>query len=139
MSLLSFQQLMLPTLALLCQRFDEVHVSRVEEELVKALKISADELSRLVPSGQQSIFANRLNWARCYLLKAGLIESTRRGYIRGTERARDLLAGGVRELDVNMLARYPEFLAWRDRVSVEDSGVDQETRERPEERISASF
>jgi restriction system protein len=38
-----------------------------------------------------------------------------------------------------MLARYPEFLAWRDRVSIEDSGVDQEARGRPEERISTSF
>jgi restriction system protein len=139
MSLPSFQQLMLPTLALLCQRFDEMHVSRVEEELVKALKISAEELTRLVPSRQQSIFANRLNWARCYLLKAGLIESTRRGYIRGTERARDLIEEGVRELDVNMLARYPEFTAWRDRVPGEEIKVDAETAEKPEERISASF
>jgi len=139
MSLLSFQHLMLPTLVVVCQRFDEMHVSRVEEELVKALRIAPEELSRLVPSRQQSIFANRLNWARCYLLKAGLIESTRRGYIRGTERARDLLAEGLKEIDVNMLARYPEFLAWRDRVAVEEPGADPDVPERPEERITNSF
>ena len=139
MSLPSFQQLMFPILVLACQRLDEVHVSRIEEELAKTLRVSGEELGRLVPSGQQTIFANRLNWARCYLLKAGLIESTRRGYIRGAERGRDLLGEGVREIDVNTLARYPEFQAWRDRLAIEAPSADPEAPERPEERISASF
>ena len=39
MSLPNFQQLMLPTLHYLCQRFDDVHISRLEEDLGKALKL----------------------------------------------------------------------------------------------------
>ncbi|HXT06367.1 MAG TPA: restriction endonuclease [Roseiarcus sp.] len=139
MSLPSFQQLMLPTLGVVCQRYEEIHVSRIEEELAKALRVPAEELSRLVPSGQQTIFANRLNWARCYLVKAGLVEPTRRGYVRATERARALLAEGVNELDVNMLARYPEFMAWRDRYPVAGPAAECDFPERPEERISASY
>ena len=139
MSLPSFQQLMLPTLSVVCQRYEELHVSRIEEELAKALRVPAEELSRLVPSGQQTIFANRLNWARCYLVKAGLVEPTRRGYVRATERARALLAEGVNELDVNMLARYPEFMAWRDRYPVAGPAEECDFPERPEERISASY
>jgi len=139
MSLPSFQQLMLPALAVVCQKLEEIHVSRIEEELVRALKISEEDLSRLVPSGQQTIFANRLTWARCYLVKAGLVEPTRRGYVRGTERARSLMAEGVTELDVNMLARYPEFVAWRDRYPVGGPAAECDFPEKPEERISASY
>jgi restriction system protein len=89
MGLPSFQQLMLPQLNYVCQRFDDIHISRIEEELAKALKLSAEDVARILPSGQQSVFANRLNWARSYLLKACLIDSPRRGYCRGTERARN--------------------------------------------------
>jgi restriction system protein len=139
MPLPTFQQLMLPTLAVVCQRLEELHVSRIEEELVKTLKITAEDLSRLAPSGQQSIFANRLAWARCYLTKAGLVEATRRGYVRGAERGRALLAEGLTELDVETLSRYPEFLAWKDRYPAGGPAAECDFPERPEQRISASF
>ncbi len=74
MGLPSFQQLMLPTLQYVCQRFDDVHISKVEEEIAKALKLSSEDLARILPSGQQSVYANRLNWARSYLSKAHLLE-----------------------------------------------------------------
>jgi restriction system protein len=139
MPLPNFQQLMLPVLGLVCQRLEEVHVSRIEQELVKSLKISAEELSRLVPSGQQSIFANRLNWARCYLVKAALLEPTRRGYVRGTERGRALLGERVIEIDVNLLGRYPEFVNWRDRYPAGGPAAACDVPEKPEERISSSY
>ncbi len=139
MSLPSFQQLMLPTLAVVCQRLEEVHVSRIEEDLVKTLKITAEDLSHIAPSGQQPLFANRLAWARCYLTKAGLVESTRRGYVRGTERARELLAEGVPEIDVETLSRYPEFIAWKDRYPAGGPAAECDAPERPEQRISTSF
>ena len=99
MSLPSFQQLMLPTLAVVCHKQEEMPVSRIEEELAFQLKISRDQLKQRVPSGEQSLFANRLNWARCYLTKAGLVEPTRRGYVRGTERGKALLAEGLKDVD----------------------------------------
>ena len=103
------------------------------------LRLPEEELERLVPSGQQTMFANRLNWARCYLVKAGLVEPTRRGYVRGTERGRSLLGEGVGELDINLLARYPEFLAWRDRYPVVGPAEEYDIPEKPEERISSSY
>jgi restriction system protein len=139
MTLPTFQQLMLPVLAHVCQRFEEVHVSRIEEELTKSLKISQEDLSRLVPSGQQTVFANRLNWARCYLVKAALLEPTRRGYVRGTERGRALVNEGVRQIDVDLLGRYPEFNAWRDRYPAGGPAEECDIPEKPEERISSSY
>jgi restriction system protein len=139
MSLPSFQQLMLPTLAVVCHKLDEMPISRVEEELVFLLKVPREELQRTIPSGQQSLFANRLNWARCYLTKAGLIEATRRGYVRGTERGRALIAEGLREIDVETLDRFPEFAAWRDRYPAIGPAEACDVPEKPEERISSSY
>ena len=139
MSLPSFQQLMLPTLALLCQKLEEMPVSRIEDELIRLLKIPLEEQRDMVPSGQQSTFANRLNWARCYLTKAGLVEATRRGFVRGTERGKALLAEGLRDLDLATLGRFPEFNAWRDRYPAVGPAEACDLPEKPEERISSSF
>src|SRR3954452_10867108 len=98
MTLPSFQQLMRPTLVVVCQKLEELPISRIECELVRQLRITSEDLSRLVPSGQQSIFATRLTWARCYLVKAGLIEPIRRGFVRATERGIALLAGGILDI-----------------------------------------
>jgi restriction system protein len=138
MGLPSFQQLMLPTLHYLCQRFEDVHISRLEEDLAKALKLTPADLARVLPSGQQSVFANRLNWARSYLAKAQLVEMPRRGFWRATDRAGDLLAGGVMEIDLSVLNRYPEFVAWRERQNPRDQAPFLETKESPEEQIAAN-
>ncbi|HEY3622011.1 MAG TPA: winged helix-turn-helix domain-containing protein [Roseiarcus sp.] len=66
----SFQQLMLPALQTIGQRYDEISISGLEDEVSKALRISADERQLRLPSGNQTLFANRLNWARSYLSKA---------------------------------------------------------------------
>ena len=96
----SFQQLMLPALQTIGQRHDEISISGLEDEVSKALKLSVDERQLRLPSGNQTLFANRLNWARSYLSKAGLIELPRRGYCRATDRGRELLAEGVSEIDL---------------------------------------
>ena len=138
MSLPNFQQLMLPTLHYLCQRFDDVHISRLEEDLGKALKLTAEDLARILPSGQQSVFANRLAWARAYLSKACLVESPRRGYCRATERAGELLAEGVKEIDLSILTRYPEFVRWRERQNPLDRQPQLEAKDSPEEQIAST-
>src|ERR1700722_18756490 len=95
MALPSFQQLMLPVLQCACQRLEEMAVGKLEDDVARLLNLSADELARILPSSQRTVISNRLNWARAYLGNAALLESPRRGYIRGTERARALLAEGV--------------------------------------------
>ena len=92
MSLPSFQQLMLPTLSVVSQTFEETPLSRIEERVAREMNLSAEERGGLAPNGQQTPFANRLAWARCYLVKAGLVEPTRRGYVRATPRGREAVA-----------------------------------------------
>ena len=67
---------MLPVLQALGHRYEEIDVAALEEQVSRTLRISVDERGRKQPSGNQTVFANRLNWARSYLAKARLIEST---------------------------------------------------------------
>ncbi len=135
----SFPQLMLPVLQLLGHRFEEISVGALEDELVRTLRISSEERARMLPSGAQTVLANRLNWARAYLSRAGLIELPRRGHCRVTERGRQLLAEGLSEIDVGVLERYPEFVAWRTQQKAEEPAGQTQPSESPEEIIASSF
>lgn len=139
MGLPSFQQLMWPALNCVCQREDEIHISRLEEDVARELKLVAQDLERMLPSGQQTVFANRLHWARSYLCKAGLLEAPRRGFLCASERGRELLARGVTEIDLNVLNQFPEFTRWRESYSRGVSEPRVETPESPEEQIVASY
>jgi restriction system protein len=92
-----------------------------------------------LPSGNQTLFANRLNWARSYLSKAGLIELPRRGYCRATDRGRELLAQGVSEIDLGLLERYPEFVSWRSQTKTGEAAEQVESRDDAEEAIASNF
>jgi restriction system protein len=139
MSVPSFQQLMLPALRTIGQRYDEISIAGLEEEVGKALRISPEERQVRLPSGNQTLFGNRLNWARSYLSKAGLIELPRRGYCRATDRGRELLAEGPIEIDLGLLERYPEFVAWRSQSKVAEVVEDPGIRENAEALIASSF
>ena len=77
MSVPSFQQLMLPTLQTIGQRYDEISIGGLEDEVVKTLRISPEERSIMLPSGNQRLISNRLNWARSYLSKVRLSGANR--------------------------------------------------------------
>ncbi len=111
----------------------------LEEELVKTLRISSEERARVLPGGAQTVFANRLNWARSYLSKAGLIEIPKRGYCRVTQRGRELLGEGVAEIDLAVLERYPEFNAWRVQQKVEHVATAAPSQGAPDRVIAATF
>ncbi|HEY1888274.1 MAG TPA: restriction endonuclease [Roseiarcus sp.] len=135
----SFQQLMLPTLQTVGRRYDEISISGLEDEVGKALKITPEDRQLRLPSGNQTLFANRLNWARSYLSKAGLIELPRRGYCRATDRGRELLAEGKSEIDLGTLERYPEFVAWRSQTKGGEATEESGSRDDTEETMASSF
>jgi restriction system protein len=56
---------------------------------------------------------NRVGWARTYMSKAALLEPTRRGHCRITDRGKAVLAERPSRIDVAFLERFPEFLEFR--------------------------
>lgn len=57
--------------------------------LIDEFGFTEEEQKQLLPSGNQTYIENRIGWARTYLNKAGLIEYTRRGHFKITNRGLD--------------------------------------------------
>lgn len=107
MSIPDYQSLMLPVLRAASK--SEVRIGDVVETLADELNLTSDDRSQLLPSGKQSLFANRVHWAKTYLNKAGMIEITRRGYFKISERGVSVLKSNPDRIDNRFLVRFEEF------------------------------
>jgi hypothetical protein len=112
MAIPEYQASMLPLLRFASDG-KEHQLKDAAEQLAKEFGLTATELQEFLPSGQQPTFMNRIGWARTYLSKAGLLRSPRRGYFQITDRALNILRGGVAEINTKYLEQFPEFLEFR--------------------------
>ena len=112
MGIPDYQSLMLPLLKCLSNGLER-NVRDVITSLSSEFKLSNQEMQELLPSGQQPIFDNRVGWARTYLLKAGLIESPRRGFIKITSKGTEILGKKPAKINVKFLEQFPEFIEFR--------------------------
>lgn len=115
MSIPDYQSLMLPVLVAASK--GEVRIGPVVDQLADQLRLSPEERSELLPSGQQTVFSNRVHWAKSYLSKAQLVEITRRGYFRITPRGQTVLQSPPKKIDNKFLMQFEEFRQFRDRSS----------------------
>jgi restriction system protein len=108
-----YQSLMLPVLR--AAAAGEQRIGAVVQSLGEELGLSEAARAALLASGRQTIFANRVHWAKTYLAKAGLMEATRRGHFRLTQRGADVLAANPERIDNRFLSRFEEFRQFTDR------------------------
>ncbi|HRR40005.1 MAG TPA: restriction endonuclease [Syntrophales bacterium] len=113
MAIPDYQSLMLPLLRFAAKKGTETSTSEAVEALAAELGLSDEDLKEILPSGIQSTFVNRVGWASTYMKKAGLLEATRRGFYRITDRGRDLLKKQPEAINVKLLKQYPEFLEFQ--------------------------
>src|SRR4030042_2288518 len=107
-----FQQIMLPLLQLLKDK-QEHSLRQIIDSLINQFGVTQEEQRELLPSGKQAIFDNRVGWARTHLKKAGLLESTRRGFFRITDRGLQVLNQKPAKIDVKFLDQFDEFREFR--------------------------
>jgi len=119
-----FQSLMLPLL----QHFadGEEHANQeTMDALAKGLQLTEAERGQLLPSGKQTIFTNRVAWAKSHFKQAGLLDAPRRGVYCLTERGREVLRSHAGPITLRFLDQFPEHRAFRSQtkadVQVEDS------------------
>ena len=104
-----YQTLMLPLLKLVSD--GQAHQYRnLIESLAVQFEVSDVERKELLASGNQSIFDNRVGWAKTYLKKAGLIESPKRATFIITELGRQALVNRPDRIDTKYLRQFPAFL-----------------------------
>lgn len=108
-----YQTLMLPVLRLAGK--GETRVGEAVESLAEHLGLTSADRATLLPSGKQTVFNNRVHWAKTYLAKAGLIEATRRGYFRITPLGEQTLASNPDRIDSAFLTRFDEFNHFKER------------------------
>jgi restriction system protein len=112
MTIPDYQSLMRPLLAFGSDG-SEKNINDAIKGIADQLKLTDDERHQLLPSGKQAIFANRVHWARTYLDKAGAIKRTRRSHFEITDRGKQLLADNPERIDVKVLKKFPEFIAFQ--------------------------
>jgi restriction system protein len=83
------------------------------ESLVAHFGLTPEELAIRLPSGKQSQFTNRVAWAKSHLKAAGLLQSPRRGVYQLTDRGRQVLAERPAAVGMQLLMRFPEYVAFR--------------------------
>jgi len=112
MSIPDYQSITLPLLRLAGD--SQPHLIRdTSDALAKHFGLSEAERSALLPSGRQTIFDNRVGWAKTYMKKAGLLHSPQRGTFQITQRGLDLLKSNPPRIDIGVLETFPEFNSFR--------------------------
>jgi len=137
-----FQSVMLPLLETLADS-KEWRMRDVTEALANRFQLSPEERKEMLPSGQQTLFSNRVAWAKTHLKAAGLLLNPTRGKVSLSEEGRKVLAGTPTSINCRFLRQYPSYLELVGRSRSDDeeiSAADDATAEStPLELMDKSF
>lgn len=122
MSRPDYQSFMLPLLEALADG-REYRIRDLTHALGDRFGLTAEQKELLLPSGEQTVLANRVAWAKTYPKKAGLLENPSRGTVRITDAGRKLLAQKPNTLNRRSLMMIPSFAEFVERKATEASGA----------------
>ncbi len=122
----------------------EHSIREARERLVDTLNLTEEDLAELLPSGQQTKYDNRVQWAKAYFIQAKVFSSPRRGYFQITDRGRELHEAGHSRISIKILNRYPEFVAFHSpprtkTADTEDSESVLSSSSTPEELLQQAY
>ena len=139
MSIPNYQKIMLPLLKFSGDK-KEHSIREAINHISELFNLTDEEKREILPSGQQQVINNRTAWAKTYLKKAGLLESTRRSYFIITEKGLDVLKENPVEIDMPYLKRFPEFIEFTAIKRQEKQSLSQEEQQQtPQELLGLSY
>src|SRR3954470_18466722 len=142
MPLPDYQGFMLPLLQEL-EDGSEHALSAIREGVAAKLGVSQADREAVLPSGKQSIFGNRLGWAKTYMERAGLLRTVRRAVYELTERGRSVLAKKPVKIDTAYLLQFPEFQEFKKRSASEEvsdeTTAGETSTSTPQESLDAAY
>ncbi len=140
MSIPDYQDCMLPLLKATADGNDH-RIRDLVQQLSGTLGLTDEERQQLLPSGQQTVIANRIGWANSYMKKAGLLDGFKRGYVRITDAGRNALTECPSRIDSQFLERYPSFLEFKERSRSDGNPIEllPEVAKTPDEILEASY
>ncbi len=131
MAIPDYQTIMLPLLKHLSDE-QEKSTRETLESLADEFNLIEEEKNELLSSGQQSVFMNRIAWAKVYLKKAELIESNNRGYFKITRRGLKTIEKNPDKIDNKYLTQFMEFRDFLKNKSKKKSGAKDKNSETEE-------
>ncbi|MGY2894550.1 restriction endonuclease [Deinococcus sp. UYEF24] len=116
----------------------------LREIIADGLELTKEDREDLVPSGAEPRYVNRINWGVTYLSKAGLLEGTRRGHGRITQRGKEFLKrknGKISAVDLEEFAEYRLFKSASKPTNQKDADDLSPTAslQSPEEQLDALY
>ncbi len=136
-----YQSIMLPLLKFLNDE-KEHSLRETIEKLGIQFELSEDEKRELLASGKQAVFNNRVGWARTYLKKARLVESTKRGFVKITDRGLKILDQNPQTINVKFLQQFDEFQKFhkpKNKENDQEIEVVDEKNRTPEEDLEIAY
>src|SRR3954452_17422029 len=103
-----FQAVMLPLVESLADGKERT-MRDLTDLLSGRFELTEQGQQEVLPSGQQSIFSNRVAWAKSHLKYAGLLENPTRGRVRISDLGRKVLSERPRAIGVKFLKRFPSY------------------------------
>ncbi|SFJ43311.1 restriction endonuclease [Thermoflavimicrobium dichotomicum] len=134
-----YQKFMWPVLKAIADK-KEHSLNEVRDFIAKELNISAKERKKLIPSGKQSVFNNRVSWAVFYLKKAELVESPKRGFLKLTAQGARVVKQQPEEMNIQYLSRFKSFRSFiNNSENTESDHQMNQTSTTPEEMLSENY
>jgi restriction system protein len=119
-----FQSIMLPFLQTL-EDGAERSMREMGDLLAAKFSLTDSELQELLPSGQATLFSNRVAWAKTHLKNAGLVDNPNRGRVRISELGRSVLAQAPATVNMNFLRQYESYQRFTGQIKEsEDDSTD---------------
>ncbi len=143
MAIPDFQTVMLPLLKHLADG-KEYPNREVLDALANEFGLTDEERKKLLPSGQDYVFRNRVAWARTHMKAAGLINNPKRGIFVITKAGRDLLATKPEKINLKVLNTYEAYQQFRSKHKPKQKPeeIEPENEEEiktPEEQIEEAY
>ena len=120
---------------------------RIMRELTEALAVrfglTDEERQELLPSGQQTLFSNRVAWAKSHMKNAGLILNPTRGKVSISDAGRKVLQQKPATINCKFLKQFPPYLTFIGQAPGQGNEGKEETvlesTQTPLELLDASF
>ena len=139
MSLPKYSELYLPFLTTI-QDGAVYSAKEVRDRLASSLRLSDDDLSQLISSNHQTVWASRFGWANTYLKKAGLVIAPKIGHCQITSEGKRLLKSGVNITNNYLMEHYPDFAAFRKgKKGVNPETIPPNPSETPQETLDNAY
>lgn len=108
MAVPKYDELMKPILEIL-QDGNVYTIKDIYSILARRFQLTPEELAERLPSGSQTVFRNRIGWAKSYLKKSGLLDSPERAAIKITKVGERVLKENPSKINSKYLERFPSF------------------------------